>query len=67
MKFRTLICGSVEPNPSKVRAMAKGMKVDDAYEITRKDVAKELDHLPLIKPLLQKQQLTNIEVRQIHI
>ncbi|KKL74597.1 hypothetical protein LCGC14_2063320, partial [marine sediment metagenome] len=29
--------------------MAKGMKVNDAYEISRKDVAEELDGLPPIK------------------
>ncbi|MHA2035551.1 MAG: Fe-S cluster assembly scaffold protein NifU [Promethearchaeota archaeon] len=49
IKFRTFGCGSAVATSSMVTTMAKGMKVDDAYEITRKDVAEELDGLPPIK------------------
>ncbi|MHA1932291.1 MAG: Fe-S cluster assembly scaffold protein NifU [Promethearchaeota archaeon] len=49
VKFRTFGCGSAVATSSMVTTMAKGMKVDDAYEITRKDVAEELDGLPPIK------------------
>ena len=52
VKFRTFGCGSAVATSSMVTTMAKGMKVDDAYEITRKDVAEELDGLPPIKPML---------------
>ncbi len=49
IKFQTFGCGSAIATSSMVTTMAKGMKVDDAYEITRKDVAEELDGLPPIK------------------
>ena len=49
VKFRTFGCGSAVATSSMVTTMAKGMKVDDAYEITRNDVAEELDGLPPIK------------------
>jgi nitrogen fixation NifU-like protein len=49
VKFRTFGCGSAVATSSMVTTMAKGMRVDDAYEITRKDVAEELDGLPPIK------------------
>ena len=49
IKFQTFGCGSAVATSSMVTTMAKGMKVDDAYEITRKDVAEELDGLPPIK------------------
>lgn len=49
VKFRTFGCGSAVATSSMVTTMAKGMKVDDAYEITRSDVAEELDGLPPIK------------------
>ncbi len=49
VKFRTFGCGSAVATSSVVTTMAKGMKVDDAYEITRKEVAEELDGLPPIK------------------
>ena len=49
VKFRTFGCGSAVATSSMVTTMAKGMKVDDAYEINRKDVAEELDGLPPIK------------------
>ena len=49
IKFRTFGCGSAVATSSMVTTMAKGMKVDDAYKITRNDVADELDGLPPIK------------------
>ena len=52
LKFRTFGCGSAVATSSMVTAMAEWMKVDDAYEINRKDVAEELDGLPPIKPML---------------
>jgi FeS cluster assembly scaffold protein NifU len=49
IKFRTFGCGSAVSTSSMVTEMAKGMKLDDAYKITRSDVAEELDGLPPIK------------------
>lgn len=49
IKFRTFGCGSAVSTSSMVTEMAKGMKIDDAYKITRSDVAQELDGLPPIK------------------
>lgn len=49
IKFRTFGCGSAVATSSMVTEMAMGMKVDDAYKITRNDVADELEGLPPIK------------------
>ncbi len=49
IKFRTFGCGSAVATSSMVTTMAKGMKIDDAYNITRQDVAEELGGLPPIK------------------
>jgi FeS cluster assembly scaffold protein NifU len=49
IKFRTFGCGSAVATSSMTTEMAKGMKVDDAYKITRSDVADELEGLPPIK------------------
>jgi len=49
IKFRTFGCGSAVATSSMVTEMAKGMKLDDAYKITRTDIADELDGLPPIK------------------
>jgi len=49
IKFRTFGCGSAVSTSSMVTEMAKGMTLDDAYKITRSDVAEELDGLPPIK------------------
>jgi nitrogen fixation NifU-like protein len=46
IKFRTFGCGSAIATSSMVTEMAKGMKVDEAFRITRDDVADELDGLP---------------------
>lgn len=49
IKFQTFGCGSAIATSSMVTEMAKGMKLDDAMKITRKDVADELDGLPPAK------------------
>jgi nitrogen fixation NifU-like protein len=49
IKFRTFGCGSAVATSSMITEMAKGMKVDDAYKISRNDVADELEGLPPIK------------------
>ncbi|NVM19982.1 MAG: Fe-S cluster assembly scaffold protein NifU [Candidatus Lokiarchaeota archaeon] len=49
IKFKTFGCGSAVSTSSMVTEMAKGMRLDDAYKITRSDVAEELDGLPPIK------------------
>jgi nitrogen fixation NifU-like protein len=46
IKFRTFGCGSAIATSSMVTEMAKGMNVDEAFKITRNDVADELDGLP---------------------
>ncbi len=46
IKFKTFGCGSAIATSSMVTEMAKGMNVSEALEITRKDVADELDGLP---------------------
>jgi FeS cluster assembly scaffold protein NifU len=49
IKFRTFGCGSAVATSSMVTEMAKGMTLDEAYKITRNDVAEELEGLPPIK------------------
>jgi nitrogen fixation NifU-like protein len=49
IKFRTFGCGSAVATSSMVTEMAKGKKLDEAYKITRTDIADELDGLPPIK------------------
>ncbi len=49
IKFRTFGCGSAVSTSSMVTEMAKGKTINDAYKITRSDVAEELDGLPPIK------------------
>ena len=46
IKFKTFGCGSAVSTSSMVTEMAKGMTLDKAYDITRKNVADELDGLP---------------------
>ena len=48
-KFRTFGCGSAIATTSMATEMVKGMTLDEAMELTRKDVADELDGLPPIK------------------
>ncbi|NVM44486.1 MAG: Fe-S cluster assembly scaffold protein NifU [Candidatus Lokiarchaeota archaeon] len=49
IKFKTFGCGSAVSTSSMITEMAKGMTLDEAYKISRQDVADELDGLPPIK------------------
>lgn len=49
IKFKTFGCGSAVATSSMITEMAKGMTLDEAYKITRQNVADELDGLPPIK------------------
>ena len=49
VKFKTFGCGAAIATSSMVTDMAKGMTLDDAMKITRKDVADNLGGLPAIK------------------
>jgi len=49
IKFKTFGCGSAIATSSMVTEMAKGMPVDEAMRITRRDVADELEGLPPLK------------------
>ena len=46
IKFKTFGCGSAIATSSMVTELAKGMHIDEALKVTRKDVADELDGLP---------------------
>ena len=49
IKFKTFGCGSAISTSSMITEMVKGMTIDDAYKVSRQDVADELDGLPPIK------------------
>jgi nitrogen fixation NifU-like protein len=49
ISFQTFGCGAAVATSSMVTEMAKGKTLDEALEITRKDVADSLDGLPPIK------------------
>jgi nitrogen fixation NifU-like protein len=49
IKFKTFGCGSAVATSSMVTEMVKGMTLDDALKVTRKDVADQLDGLPPVK------------------
>lgn len=49
IKFQTFGCGSAVATSSMTTLMVKGMTLDEALKVTRKDVAEELDGLPPIK------------------
>ena len=49
IKFKTFGCGSAVATSSMITEMAKGKTLDEAYKITRQDVADELEGLPPIK------------------
>ena len=49
VKFSTFGCVAAIATSSMITEMAIGMDVDEAYHITRNDVADELDGLPPIK------------------
>ena len=46
IKFKTFGCGSAIATSSMITELAKGKNVDEAFKITRGDVANELDGLP---------------------
>ena len=48
-KFRTFGCGSAIATTSMTTEMVVGMTLDEAMDLTRSDVAEELDGLPPIK------------------
>ena len=48
-KFRTFGCGSAIATTSMTTEMVKGMTLDEAMDLTRQDVADELDGLPPVK------------------
>jgi nitrogen fixation NifU-like protein len=49
IKFKTFGCGSAISTSSMITEMVKGMTIDDAYKVSRQDVADELEGLPPIK------------------
>ncbi|MCD7781223.1 MAG: Fe-S cluster assembly scaffold protein NifU [Methanosphaera sp.] len=49
IKFSTFGCGAAIATSSMITEMAMGLPVDEAYNITRDNVADELDGLPPIK------------------
>jgi len=49
IKFKTFGCGSAIATSSMITELALGKTLDEALQITRKDVADELDGLPPIK------------------
>ena len=49
VKFKTFVCGAAIATSSMITELAIGKTVDEAYNITRKDVADELEGLPPIK------------------
>ncbi|MGN0093878.1 MAG: Fe-S cluster assembly scaffold protein NifU [Methanobrevibacter sp.] len=49
VKFKTFGCGAAIATSSMITELAIGKTVDEAYKITRKDVADELEGLPPIK------------------
>ena len=61
IKFQTFGFGSAIATSSMVTELAKGMHVDEAMQITRNDVASELDGLPL-----QKMHCSNLAADLLH-
>jgi nitrogen fixation NifU-like protein len=49
IKFQTFGCGSAVATSSMTTEMVKGLSLEQALKVTRKDVAQELDGLPPIK------------------
>jgi nitrogen fixation NifU-like protein len=49
IRFKTFGCGSAIATASMVTELAEGKHVDEALEITRQDVADELEGLPPVK------------------
>jgi len=49
VKFKTFGCGAAIATSSMITELAKGKTIEEALEITRKDVADSLDGLPPVK------------------
>jgi nitrogen fixation NifU-like protein len=49
IKFKTFGCGAAIATSSMITELARGKTLDEAMEITRGDVAKELGGLPPVK------------------
>lgn len=49
IKFKTFGCGAAIATSSMITEIARGMTLEDALEITKKDVAEALDGLPAVK------------------
>lgn len=61
IKFKTFGCGSAIATSSMVTEMAKGKTLEEALEITRENVANELDGLPP-----QKMHCSNLAADALH-
>lgn len=61
IRFKTFGCGSAIATSSMVTEMAKGKTLKEAMEITRGDVANELDGLPP-----QKMHCSNLAADALH-
>lgn len=61
IKFKTFGCGSAIATSSMVTEMVKGMHIDKALQVTRNDVADELDGLPP-----QKMHCSNLAADALH-
>ena len=61
IKFKTFGCGSAIATSSMVTELAIGKTIDEALDITRNDVAEELDGLPP-----QKMHCSNLAADALH-